>query len=286
MLSKLTTQKTTKPIALASMMLAATVAVSVPSLADPYASYAADPIDYEFRASHPFKVFVTVDTQDRRSSKEASYAVRDYVAGLVPSYVVLVSDRRNADMAMRADELDYRLSFHVTDVDQRRKKYKKGRKFTGGQCGIHQRAYYTRITEKGVALADYKLSTRLRGAGSYADVFSVRADDHYRHGQNLRAQTNCGLVPTTHYPNAAVQRLFSRSLDQQRQSAAFDVRQKTTAKLAHVIAEQINARSEQFYSGLAAQYSYAPARINERPYRVRPQRGVYDRDADASYNWQ
>lgn len=282
MLSILKQHTTTKPLALASIVLGA-VSVASPAFADPYTSHTADPIDYEFRATHPFKVFVSVNDRNRNGRDKTSYIVRDRIAGLVPSYVVLVSDRRAADMTIRANELDYHLSFHVTDVDQRNKKYKKRRRYVGGQCGIHQRAYYTRITEKGVALADYKLSVRLRGSGRYTDAIRIKADEKFRHGQNLRAQTNCGVVPTAHYPNSAVARLFSQSADQKKQAIAYEVRREATNKLAHAIARNINGRSEQFYANLAAQYSYEPAYVEQRYERPRSRAGIYDRDADATY---
>ncbi len=224
-----------------------------------------DPIDHEFRASHPIKVFVDVAQDhrvrsDRHSNRHsrtdaADQYVRDRLHYQMPSYIVLVSSRRDADMTVRAQLQDYDLSFHITDVDRRDKKYKKRYRYTGGQCGQHKRAYYTRVTEKGVALADYQLSIRLKGIGSYSDTARIRAAESYRYGENLSALSNCGVAPAVHFPNKTVAKLFTRAGGVYRDTIAREVRQESLKNLTYVLARTIKGRSDQFYAELANDYA-------------------------------
>jgi hypothetical protein len=250
-----------------------------------YASHGIDPIDIEFRKSHPLRVYVNVEAdRNRRETDPATSYVRQYLDEALPRYVLIVNDRRSADMIVRAGELSYDLSFHVTDVDQRNKKYKKKYRYAGGKCGVHQRAFYSRIEEKGVALTDYTLSVRLRDVGSYNDTIHIRADEKFRYGENLRAQTNCGIKPTTNYPNSAVAQLFARSNPNYRQTVAFEIRKEATQKLARVIANEITNRTEQHYATLATKYSYSsamPASFNRS--RGHVPANIYDHDEDAVY---
>lgn len=264
--------------------------VSVACLAPPASAYqfhytaGPDPIDQDFRASHPIKVFVDV-SQDRRVRSDrhsrtdaADLYIRDRLHYQLPPYVVLVTNRRIADMTIQAQLLDYDLSFRITDVDRRDKKYKKRYRYTGGKCGHHKRAYYNRITEKAVALADYKVSVRLRGIANYADTARIQAADSYRYGENLRALTNCGVVAAVHYPNKKVAALFNRSGGVYRGTIAQEVRQKSLRNLSHVLARTIKGRTDQFYAGLANQYAdavYSPGRLHSQNHS---DARIYDHD--------
>ena len=254
-----------------------------------------DPIDHEFRANHPIKVFVDVE-QDRRArgdrrsrSDAADHYVRDRLHYQMPSYIILVSNRRDADMSVRAQLQDYDLSFHITDIDRRDKKYKKRYRYTGGKCGQHKRAYYTRVTEKGVALADYRLSVRLKGIGTYSDTVRIRAAESYRYGERLSAQTNCGVTPAVHYPNKTVAKLFTRAGGVYRDTIAHQVQQESLKNLSYVLARTIKGRSDQFYAELANDYAETARsrgdhgdRHNDR----RADRWVYDRDGVDSDNYK
>lgn len=252
-----------------------------------------DPTNYEFRTGHPFKVFVDVNlggevaaNRSARANHADTYTdqyTRERISHRLPPYIVLVSDSRSADMTVRATELNYQLSFRIIDVDRRNKKYKKNYRYTGGQCGLHQRAFYTRITEKGEAFADYQLLVNLKGTGRYKDTVQIRATESFRRGEALRAQTNCGIQPTVHFPNAAVAKLFARSNQENRQSTAFVVRKEATQKLANVIASTIQARSEQYYAVLAAHYTAVPIYRDTHYDREQTRGDIYNRDSDAVY---
>lgn len=283
MLTKPANQKSNRTLIFGGLFVSA-ACLAQPVAADSlhYAS-GPDPIDREFRASHPIKVYVDVSndrrirSDGRRRTDADDLYVRDRLHYQLPPYVILVSSRRKADMTIQAQLLDYDLSFHITDVDRRNKKYKKRYRYTGGRCGQHKRAFYDRITEKGVALADYKLSVRLKGIANYADTARIRSADSYRYGENLRALTNCGVAPAVHYPNKDVAKLFTRTGGLYRDTVAQEVRQKNLRNLSNLLAGTIRARTEQFYAELARGY----ARIDHLPRKQHHRRAddrVYDYD--------
>lgn len=219
-----------------------------------------DPIDAQFRLHHPFRVFIDVSenrNQTRRHRKRGAHSIADEalranVAAYLPPYVQLVPNRNEADMVIRAQELDRQLTFRITDEDQRRKKYKKRRRYVGGQCGQFNRAFYSRIKEQGIERTDYRLTVRLKGQGRYSDTVHIESRESYRYGANLRASTNCGVIPTRHFPNSAVAELFSRNPKTYRPLIAREVARETAGKLAHIVSDVVAARSEQFYTNLAA----------------------------------
>ncbi len=264
--------------------------------ADPYQYAAApDPIDGEFRASHPVKIFVDVShdrrvrSHDRSRTDSADQFVRDRLHYQLPPYVILVSNRRDADMTVKAQLMGYDLSFHTTDVDRRNKKYKKRYRYTGGVCGQHKRAFYTRVTEKGVAL-DYKLSVRLKGIDSYSDTARIRTAESYRYGEKLSALTNCGVAPSVHYPNKTVAKLFTRAGGAYRDVIAHEVRKESLKKLTYVLAGTIKGRTDQFYAALANQYAdraYAHTRLADRHHNRKADAELYDYDdVDADSYWR
>lgn len=224
-----------------------------------YVQPVADPISHEFRASHPFKVYVDLQKGRERLGRNSGFEaadnyIRNRMQHLLPGNIVIVSNRRDADMLVRAQLTGYDLSFHITDVDRRNKKYKKRYRYTPGQCGYHKRAYYTRVTEKGVARADYQLSFRLRGEGSFHDAVHISASESYRYGENLQALTNCGVAPSANYPNSTVARLFSQAGGHYRDVLAEEIHTNGLRKLAYVLAGKVNARADQFYVALAQQH--------------------------------
>ena len=125
MLTENAKYKNSRTLVLGSLFVSA-ISLAQPAAADPYQYTAGpDPIDLEFRASHPVKVFVDVAQNRRirsdgyRRADAADHYVRDRLHYQLPPYVVLVSNRRDADMTVQAQLLDYDLSFHITDVDRR-----------------------------------------------------------------------------------------------------------------------------------------------------------------------
>lgn len=292
MLARSPNAKNTRNYLIGSLFVTA-VGLTQTAIADPYhGAVGPDPIDSEFRASHPVKVYVDV-AQDRRVRRDrrsrtdaADQYVRDRLHYRLPPYVVLVSNRRNADLAIKAQLMDYELSFHITDVDRRDKKYKKRYRYTGGKCGQHKRAYYTRVTEKGVSLADYKLSVRLKGIDSYSDTTRIRAAESYRYGEKLSALTNCGVAPAVHYPNKKVAKLFTRARGVYRDTIAHNVRKESLKKLTNVLANVIKGRSDQFYAALANQYAdraYPHGEHSDRHNGRKADADVYDYDDVDSY---
>lgn len=254
MLKQLAAKSATARNGLAALLVATslTVGASAHGVVHPVA----DPLSHEFRASHPFRVFVDLqkgrDRLGRGNGHEpADNYIRSRMQRLLPGNIVLVSNRRDADMLVRAQLTGYDLSFHITDVDRRNKKYKKRFRYTPGQCGFHKRAYYTRVTEKGVARADYQLSFRLRGEGAYHDAVHISAAESYRYGEDLQALTNCGVAPSVNYPNSTVARLFSQAGGHYRDVLAEEIHTNGLRKLAYVLAGKVNARADQFYVSLA-----------------------------------
>lgn len=298
MLERRPIRKNTRNYLIGSLFVAA-AGLTQAATASPYQyTDSPDPIDGQFRASNPVKVFVDVSQVRRTRSVRrgrtdaADQYVRDRLQYQLPPYVVLVSSRRDADMTIKAQLMDYDLSFHITDVDRRNKKYKKRYRYTGGKCGQHKRAYYTRITEKGVALADYRLSVRLKGIDGYTDTARIHAAESYRYGENLSALTNCGVTPSAHYPNRTVAKLFTRADGSYRKAIAHEVRRESLQKLAYVLAGTITGRADQFYAELANRYAergHAPDRYDDR-YDDRHDRRYaeeydYD-DIDAESYWR
>lgn len=264
MLTTARTRESARQLLIGGLLMTA-AAGQVPgqaATAHDYSHPVPDPVSHEFRASHPFRVFVDVENRHDRGARGANrragrgtdpadHYVRDKLHYRLPGNIVLVSDRRDADMIVRAQLMHYDLAFHITDVDRRNKKYKKKYRYTPGRCGHHKRAYYTRVTEKGVAIADYQLSFRLRGDGSYKDAVQIRAAESYRYGENLSALTNCGVAPSVHFPNKTVARLFSQADGRYRETLAREIHSESLRNLAHVLAGSIETRADQFYINLA-----------------------------------
>ena len=251
-----TKSKRTKA-ALAALLLASSYTAG--ASAYDYVQPVADPLSHEFRASHPFRVYVDLEQGRNRIGRghgheAADSFVRSHMQNLLPGNIVLVSRRRDADMLVRAQLTNYDLSFHITDVDRRNKKYKKRYRYTPGPCGHHKRAFYTRVTEKGVAQAGYQLSFRMRGESDYFDRVQINAADSYRYGENLQALTNCGVRPSVNYPNSTVARLFTQAGGHYRDVLAQEIQTNGLRKLAYVLAGKVRARSDQFYVSLADQY--------------------------------
>lgn len=244
---------------LISGLLAASAAIGQSAAAHDYVVVSGpDPIDGEFRASHPFRVFVDVSKRQTPRGRRADaqdHFVRDQLHNRLPGNIVLVSNPRNADMTVRAELNDYDLTFHTVDVDRRNKKYDKKYRYAPGRCGQFKRAFYTRVTRKGVALANYQLSFRLKGEGMFTDAVQIRASESYRYGQDLSSLTNCGVAPSAHYPNKTVARLFTQAGGHYQDLVAREIHRESLENLARFLADNIAARSEQFYVALAASHT-------------------------------
>lgn len=219
-----------------------------------------DPQDPGFRAAHPVRVFVDIDTRRKGREKHLTNfeagAMQQLRFGL-PGYVQLVSDRRIADMVIRAREQDYRFGFRVVDTDRKDKKYKKRYRYKGGQCGHFQKAYYTRIKEKGEAVASYRVKIRMRGFGGERkiDHITLRSAERFSYGTDMMARTNCGMIRTHHMPSNGVAKLFSRNTPEYRRHVAQEVRAEAATDLGRALATRIRVNTDHFYAQLSARLS-------------------------------
>jgi len=223
--------------------------------------------DASFRAAYPLRVFVQVGNSRReRGNRERSGRRRDtthrdiaqihQLEYLLPSYVIRTANAEQADLILKVRRTDYDLNFRVIDLDQKDKKYKKSRRFTGDRCGNFHKAYYTRVKEKGEAYATYNLSVRLNGIGRDREQFTLRSAKNFSYGTNLRASTNCGMRPTQHMPSNGVAKLFGKANDSYRHHIADDIRTRAANDLSQQIARRIKLQADYFYTDLAARLTY------------------------------
>ena len=181
----------------------------------------------------------------------------------LPSYVTVVDSPEYADLVIRVRETDYNLDFRIIDVDRKDKRYKKNRRYTGGRCGVHLKAFYSKVKEKGEAYASYNVKVNLKGIGRDTDQFTLRAAENFTYGTKLRAKTNCGVRPTQHMPSNGVANLFSKSNDGYRHQVARKIRNEATSKLSRQIAHRVHAQADYFYTDLAAKLTYSAYRHSD-----------------------
>jgi len=257
--------------ALASCVLLSTAALPANATLYDYENttphYAAN--DSDFRAAHPLRVFIKVGNPRRASDgrRHQEQKTERRFAHYLPGYVALVDSPQHADLVIRVRETDYDLNFRVIDIDQKDKKYKKKRRYVGGRCGVHHKAFYTKVKEKGEAYASYNVKVNLKGINRNSDRFTLRAAENFSYGTNLRASTNCGMQPTNHMPSNGVAKLFSKSNDDYRHHVARKIRREAIDNLGRKIAQRIHEQADHYYTDLAAD-------LNNRHYYERD----YDRD--------
>ncbi|UTW59479.1 hypothetical protein KFE96_03995 [Kordiimonas sp. SCSIO 12603] len=216
-----------------------------------------NPHDPAFRHSHPVKVYINLDSRKRGAKRIAfSGQTINKVRYGLPDYAILVDHPREADMVIRTRLQDYDLSFRVIDVDSKDKKYKKSRRYTGGRCGTHYKAYYTKVKEKGEAYANYNIRVRIDGQATYRDHVRIRSAENFSYGRDLRARTNCGVKPTNHYPSNGVAELFYKSGPDYKNHMAREIREEAARDLGREIARQIHRHSNDYYVGLANRLSH------------------------------
>ncbi|WP_286828939.1 MULTISPECIES: hypothetical protein [Kordiimonas] len=219
-----------------------------------------DPDSAIFRTSHPIRVFVDVDSKDeRREAGLTEFEARAFKQlryGL-PNYVEFVRDRHQADMVVRAREQNYRFGFRVTDTDRKDKKYKKRARNTGGRCGRFEKAYYTKVKEKGEAYASYGIKIAMHGYGRDTDFIELRSAENFSYGTDLVAHTNCGIVSTRHMPSSGVAKLFARNTPEYRSHVAREVRNEAAEDLGRALAHKIRNGVDHYYLNLATRLSQA-----------------------------
>ncbi|MFC4346259.1 hypothetical protein ACFO5Q_00180 [Kordiimonas lipolytica] len=213
-----------------------------------------------FRTSHPIRVFVDVDSKDeRREAGVTAFEAQAFkhMRYALPNYVEFVRERHHADMIVRAREKDYRFGFRVVDTDRKDKKYKKHARNTGGRCGHFQKAYYTKVKEKGEAYASYGIKIAMHGYGRDTDFIELRSAENFSYGTDLVARTNCGMVSTYHMPSSGVAELFARNTPEYRNHVAREVREEAAADLGRALAHKIRNGVDHYYLNLATRLSQA-----------------------------
>ncbi|MFC3050613.1 hypothetical protein [Kordiimonas pumila] len=210
--------------------------------------------DADFRAAHPFRVFIDINTREGDAALYADKTLKQLSYSL-PGTVILVNNPLYADMVIGVTQTSYDLGFRVTDTDQKDKKYKNARSNGADKCGPYQKAYYTKVEEKGEAYAGYNISFDMRGYGADITSINLRSAENFSYGTNLRASTKCGIQPVSAFPNNDVAKIFQRADPAYRDSVAAEIRAEAAHDLGRNLAVQIKGRSEQFYAMLAANLS-------------------------------
>ncbi len=184
----------------------------------------------------------------------------------LPSNILLVDSPTYADMVVKVRETGFDLNFRVTDMDQKNKKYKKDRKFTGGRCGIHHKAFYTRVEEKGEANAFYSVKYDVKGIGTKRDDFRLKASEKFRYGQNLTASTNCGVRATHNLPSNGVAKLFNQAHPSYRHHVASEIRSEAAEELGKKLARKIRNGADNYYANLGERYQHSEYHENSHRY--------------------
>ncbi|PCI64063.1 MAG: hypothetical protein COB37_02580 [Kordiimonadales bacterium] len=229
-----------------------------PTYTPVYEAPAYNPGSHQFRANHPMRVFVKIggnrhSNGDGHHSAPAVYQKIDYH---LPSYITLVNSPAYADLVIKVRQTDYKLNYRVIDVDRKDKKYKKSRRYAGGNCGYFRKAFYTKVKEKGEAYASYNVKVRFKGYDTSREHFTLRSAENYSYGTELRAITNCGIRPTNRMPSNGVAKLFSRSGEGYRNSVSHRIKRESIADLGRHLAHQIQHKAGGFYPTLAAKLNH------------------------------
>jgi len=226
-----------------------------------------------FRAQHPVRVYIAVDTDTRRGEDIRFDRIAiDTLTHQLPPYVRLVDKPRKSDLMIVAEQTGYDLDFRVMDRDRLTEPYSRRTHYTRGRCHRFDQAYYTRTHEQGRATAHYTLKIRMRHFGRDIDQVRLGTNRDYSYATHLKASTNCGLIETGHAPNGRVRDLLAKSGQRYRVVVAHQVRQAAAQDLGTMLARKVRQLSDQYYDGLAGAVRY---QVELRPgrywhYRSRP----------------
>lgn len=249
---------------------------------EPIKIHVIDHQDYDFRMAHPVRVFLSYkDNKSRSGMLRFTGRTEQRIAHKLPANVILVDKPEYADIRLRVSLTDYDLRFHITDTDRKDKKYKKSRRHTGGKCGYHRKAYYTKVKEKGIAHASYKIKVSPKGEGRTVEHIRLRSAENYSYGTKLMASTACGIVPTRHFPSNGVAELFDRGTRAYRDHVATEIRREAADDLGIALTNIVLAQANQHYVELAHRLSYHA--------HVHPSRYYNKRDSSyrpARYTWR
>ncbi|MCJ9430467.1 hypothetical protein [Kordiimonas marina] len=221
---------------------------------------AARPIPYDgpaFRAQHPIRVYVAVDTDTRRGEDiHFDRIALDTLTRQLPPYVRLVDRPYKSDLMIVADQTDYDLDFRVTDRDRLVEPYNRRAHYVRGRCHRFDQAYYTRTHEEGRAMAHYNLEIRMRHFGRDIDQVRLGTNHGYSYATHLKATTNCGFIETSHAPNERVRDLLSKGGQRYRVAVAHQIREAAARDLGNMLAGKVRQLSDQYYDGLAGAVRY------------------------------
>lgn len=241
----------------------------------------------EYHLAEPFKVYVSIrdrgyvdrhtDYRDRRHNgrqvrPRRSDTIYTDIAMRKLSYelsgdIILVDNPSYADMVVKVRQTSFNMDFRVTDVDRKDKKYKKSRRFTGGRCGVHHRAYYTRVEERGEANAYYTVKLDVKGFETRRDDFRLRNSEKFRYGKDLTASTNCGVRPTHHLPSNGVEKLFAQSNPGYRHHVVDEIQRETAEDLGRKLAREIRRSANRYFSHIHQHRDYGAYHQNSYEYK-------------------
>ncbi|MBL4838977.1 MAG: hypothetical protein JKY34_15525 [Kordiimonadaceae bacterium] len=281
---------------LAATVISAPIAADHTDTYDqPFDAVQIDPTNPAFREANPIRVYIAIQTeaelrrnhthrgtrhthnngydhndarahQGDRSRQQAQHQHADdngfeqralrSITRTLPHNIILVGSPRHSDMTVRVRQKQYDINFRIVDVDEKDKKYKKKYRNAGGSCGLHHRAFYTRVKEKGEANAYYDLKFTLKGLQTYRNSIHVRSSEKFSYAKNLRARTNCGVGPTKQLPSKGVTKLFYQASPHYRQQVVNEIRREAADDLGRTIARKIKRRSNQHYVALAERLNH------------------------------
>ncbi|WP_417450446.1 hypothetical protein [Kordiimonas sp.] len=210
-----------------------------------------------FRHDNPVKIFVDVDTREKRPSDERfQQQTEQAMRHNLPGYVRLVNNPRQADMTVHVREQDFDLVFRVVDRDRKDDRYKRVNPRTGNHCGPLYKASYTVVKERAEVTAHYTVRVQTDGVGRDRERIVAKAGTYMTYGENLRAHTRCTAEPTNRFPNNRVVALFKNNSKANRAHMAQQVRSETAIDLGHELAEEIASNVNEYYASLAIRYAH------------------------------
>lgn len=211
-----------------------------------------------FRDNHPLNVFVDIDTKakGRRDDRLEDITLRA-VRSSLPGNIRIVSNRRDADMVIRAEERDFDVDFRIVDRDRKEKRYDKVNPRTGNQqCGPFYKVSYTEVKERAEGHAVYDIRVSMPGVGRDRERIKAEASAYNVYGENLLAHNRCGSEPTARFPGYSVVDLFGKNNPKERQRMAIEVRRETAEDLGRKLAHEIRENADDYYASLSVRFAY------------------------------
>lgn len=190
------------------------------------------PVIYrDFIAYNTVTVFIGA-----RGNRELAYAIRDYAAHAMPDHVEIVNHRRDADIVIRVNELNYDTGVFERGTEQVTNKYpKRLRKNPDPRVRLIS-AQYTKVFERAEARYDFRIRVNADGRTLFADRYAGRVKDDFVTGRDLRALSPYGWVETSYFPKKKVARRFGRDNPAYRDAKLEKLRAQTVDIMARTVA--------------------------------------------------